>query len=61
MVVGPGLGRNPAMLETAKRIIGFCKEQNMPLILDADGLMIVNKDPSIIEGYDKVPGLRLTR
>ena len=37
LVVGPGLGRDPTMCETAKRIIAAACEKDIPLVIDADG------------------------
>ena len=54
LVVGPGLGREAYMQSFARLAVGIAKEQKMYLVLDADGLYMVNKDPSIIQGYEKV-------
>ena len=54
MVVGPGLGRDPVLLEIGKRVIESCREHNVPLIIDADGLWIINSRPDIIKGCKQV-------
>lgn len=51
LVVGPGLGRDPLMQATVALVIRAARSRNMPVILDADALQIVQKDPSIIKGY----------
>ncbi|KND04869.1 hypothetical protein, variant [Spizellomyces punctatus DAOM BR117] len=51
LVVGPGLSRDEIMIETTKRVIVKAKENGMPLVIDADGLYLVQKNPDIIRGY----------
>ena len=47
LVVGPGLGRDPTMCETAKRIIAAACERDIPLVIDADGLRLVMEDEDV--------------
>lgn len=35
IVIGPGLGRDPLMLETAARVIEEAKKKGMPFVVDA--------------------------
>ncbi|KAH8891835.1 Ribokinase-like protein [Thozetella sp. PMI_491] len=51
LVIGPGLGRDPLMQDTVARVIRAAREQGMPIVLDADALLLVQKDPSIVKGY----------
>jgi len=51
IVVGPGLGRDSLMLETAGKIIEAAKGRGMPIVVDADGLFLVQNHPSIVKGY----------
>lgn len=53
LVVGPGLGREGYMQEYARLAIDLAKSQGMYLVLDADALWMVQKDPSVIRGYEK--------
>ncbi|GJJ11555.1 hypothetical protein Clacol_005789 [Clathrus columnatus] len=53
LVIGPGLGREGYMQEYARLAIDLAKNQDMYLVLDADALWMVQKDPSIIHGYTK--------
>ncbi|XP_062862175.1 ATP-dependent (S)-NAD(P)H-hydrate dehydratase isoform X2 [Trichomycterus rosablanca] len=53
LVVGPGLGREDNLLKNAKEIIEKSKTRGIPIIIDADGLWLVAKDPSIIQGYQR--------
>lgn len=51
LVIGPGLGRDPLMQETCARVIRAARDRGMPMVLDADALMLVSKDPSLVKGY----------
>ncbi|KAK4085479.1 uncharacterized protein Triagg1_469 [Trichoderma aggressivum f. europaeum] len=51
LVVGPGLGRDPLMQATVARVIRAARESNMPVVLDADALQIVQTDPDVVKGY----------
>ncbi|KAL0060883.1 hypothetical protein AAF712_012347 [Marasmius tenuissimus] len=51
LIIGPGLGREPYMQRFASVALSIAKDQNMFLVLDADGLFLLNKDPSLLKGY----------
>ncbi|KAH7319954.1 Ribokinase-like protein [Stachybotrys elegans] len=51
LVIGPGLGRDPLMQETVARVIRAARDRKMPVVLDADALLLVQKDPSLVRGY----------
>ncbi|KAI9152538.1 hypothetical protein H9P43_009330 [Blastocladiella emersonii ATCC 22665] len=51
VVLGPGLGRDPVMMQLARGILAAVKERGMPVVLDADALYLVAQDPNIIRGY----------
>jgi len=51
LVIGPGLGREKLMQDTCAAVIIAAKKQNMPFVLDADGLHLVNTNPSLVKGY----------
>lgn len=53
LVIGPGLGRESYMQEYARLVIDLAKNQDMYLVLDADALWMIQKDPGIIHGYKK--------
>lgn len=59
IVIGPGLGREDETMTLVYDIIKTCKALQKPLIIDADGLYAVSKNPSIIKDYPS-PGLILT-
>lgn len=52
LVVGPGLGRDPKMLAASERIIQVAKQNNKPLVIDADGLHLIGQSLDIIRGYE---------
>ncbi|XP_075708617.1 ATP-dependent (S)-NAD(P)H-hydrate dehydratase isoform X2 [Rhinoderma darwinii] len=54
LVIGPGLGRNDSILDTAKGIIEKAKAKGIPLVIDADGLWLIAQQPSVIQGYQRV-------
>ncbi len=51
LVVGPGLGRDPLMQQTCARVIRAARERGMPLVLDADALLLVGGEPGLVKGY----------
>jgi ATP-dependent NAD(P)H-hydrate dehydratase len=51
LVVGPGLGRDPLMHDTVSRVIRAARDKNMPIVMDADALQIVQRDPDLVRGY----------
>lgn len=51
VVIGPGLGRDPMLLETVASIINIVKSQKKPLVIDADGLYLVQNKLELIKGY----------
>ncbi|KAI8901270.1 carbohydrate kinase [Globomyces pollinis-pini] len=53
IVIGPGLGRHPKTLSLVSNIIQETKNLNLPLIIDADGLFLIQNNPSLIRNYSK--------
>ncbi|KAK1749325.1 H-hydrate dehydratase [Echria macrotheca] len=51
LVVGPGLGRDPLMQDTCARVIRAARDRGIPMVLDADALLLVIKDPDLVRGY----------
>lgn len=51
IVIGPGLGRDPAMQETCARVITEAKKRNISFVLDADGLYLAQTRPDLVQGY----------
>ncbi|KAK4673050.1 hypothetical protein QC763_108380 [Podospora pseudopauciseta] len=53
LVIGPGLGRDPLMQKTVALVIQAAKKQNMPMVLDADALLLICNDPDLVRGYQE--------
>jgi ATP-dependent NAD(P)H-hydrate dehydratase len=51
LVIGPGLGRDPLMQDTCARVIEAARKQNLPFVLDADGLILAQVRPELVQGY----------
>ncbi|KAL2530471.1 ATP-dependent (S)-NAD(P)H-hydrate dehydratase [Forsythia ovata] len=41
LVVGPGLGRDPFLLDCVSEIIKHARQSNVPIVVDGDGLFLV--------------------
>jgi ATP-dependent NAD(P)H-hydrate dehydratase len=53
LVVGPGLGRDPLMLDVARAVILRAREALLPLVLDGDALFLVAREPELVKGYSQ--------
>jgi ATP-dependent NAD(P)H-hydrate dehydratase len=51
LVIGPGLGREDYMQSYAKLALSIARNNAMFVVLDADGLYMINQDPAAIQGY----------
>ncbi len=53
LVIGPGLGRDDITLKQVAAIIKAARSHDppIPLVLDADGLFLINSDPDLVKGY----------
>ena len=51
LVVGPGLGRDAAVLDGVGAAIAAARERGLPIVLDADGLWLVALRPELVAGY----------
>jgi ATP-dependent NAD(P)H-hydrate dehydratase len=51
LVIGPGLGRDPLMQDTCALVIRAARDRGMPMVLDADALQLVQRDPDLVRGY----------
>ncbi|ORX83729.1 Ribokinase-like protein, partial [Anaeromyces robustus] len=51
LVIGPGLSRDQGLITTVEKIIEKAKAVNLPLVIDADGLWIIQNNPDLIKGY----------
>lgn len=50
IVIGPGAGRHPSMIDTIKRVISFAVQCQKPLVIDGDGLWVVTQNPTLVTG-----------
>ncbi|CAM9450357.1 unnamed protein product [Chrysoparadoxa australica] len=51
LVVGPGLGRDSEVFKSVRDVILMARERELPLVLDADALMLCALYPDTIKGY----------
>ncbi|KAH9606887.1 hypothetical protein KSS87_019721 [Heliosperma pusillum] len=51
LVVGPGLGRDPFLLDCVSDIIRTARHLNIPLVIDGDGLFLVTNNLELVSGY----------
>ncbi|KAF3909142.1 hypothetical protein ABW21_db0207838 [Orbilia brochopaga] len=51
IVVGPGLGRDELMQKAAGRVMKAAREKGMGIVVDADALLLVGADPSLVRSY----------
>ncbi|KAH8298296.1 hypothetical protein KR059_011893 [Drosophila kikkawai] len=54
IVFGPGLGREPKIIETATNLLKLCLNAQKPIVIDADGLFILNDNIDLIYGHSNV-------
>ena len=52
VVIGPGLGRNPKVLDQAKQILFEFNKRGVPVVLDADALWMLSEEPGMLEQLD---------
>ncbi|KAG0744870.1 hypothetical protein G6F57_001981 [Rhizopus arrhizus] len=53
LVVGPGLSRDELMLDSAKELILKAREKNMAIVVDGDGLYLIQQHPETVKDYKK--------
>ncbi|KAL3475807.1 Ribokinase-like protein [Aspergillus californicus] len=51
LVIGPGLGRDDVTLKVVTEVMKEARSKSIPFILDADGLLLVSKNPDLVKGY----------
>ena len=49
LVVGPGLGRDPLMLDIAAEVMVCARRYRMPFVVDGDGLFLISQVGSIMD------------
>jgi ATP-dependent NAD(P)H-hydrate dehydratase len=53
LILGPGLSRDPPLLSQAALILSAAREKNLPVVIDADGLLLVAEEPARVKGWDE--------
>ncbi|CAN0886893.1 ATP-dependent (S)-NAD(P)H-hydrate dehydratase [Linum grandiflorum] len=51
LVVGPGLGRDPFLLDCVGAIMMQARLSNVPLVVDGDGLFLITNNVDLVRGY----------
>lgn len=51
LVIGPGLGRDEAVLSAVAGAVQEARARGIPLVIDADGLWLVNQRLELVQGY----------
>ncbi|KAI4311253.1 hypothetical protein MLD38_036162 [Melastoma candidum] len=51
LVVGPGLGRDPFLLDCISEILKLARLSNIPIVIDGDGLFLVTNCLDLVRGY----------
>ncbi|XP_057956811.1 ATP-dependent (S)-NAD(P)H-hydrate dehydratase isoform X1 [Malania oleifera] len=51
LVVGPGLGRDPFLLDCVSEIMRHARQSNIPIVVDGDGLFLVTNSLDLVSGY----------
>ncbi|KAK1395204.1 ATP-dependent (S)-NAD(P)H-hydrate dehydratase [Heracleum sosnowskyi] len=51
LVIGPGLGRDPYLLDCVSDIIKRARQSNVPMVIDGDGLFLVTNCLDLVSGY----------
>ncbi|ORX35741.1 putative cytoplasm protein [Kockovaella imperatae] len=61
LIIGPGLGRDDHMQSCARIAFELARENDqMSVVVDADGLWLVQNDPSVVMDWPGVPRIVLT-
>ncbi|WVR06911.1 ATP-dependent (S)-NAD(P)H-hydrate dehydratase [Kwoniella sp. DSM 27419] len=61
LVIGPGLGRSEHMQQCAKVAFEIAREnEDMGVVVDADGLWLVQNEPNVVMDWPGVPRIILT-
>ncbi|KAF9281875.1 hypothetical protein BGZ74_002260, partial [Mortierella antarctica] len=53
LVIGPGLSRDATMQRVAKYAIQKARSLFMPVVIDADALLLIQNEPELVQGYSR--------
>ncbi|KAK7359733.1 hypothetical protein VNO77_01698 [Canavalia gladiata] len=51
LVIGPGLGRDPFLLDCVSEIMRHARQSNIPIVIDGDGLFLITDNLDLVSGY----------
>ncbi|XP_061347890.1 ATP-dependent (S)-NAD(P)H-hydrate dehydratase-like isoform X1 [Gastrolobium bilobum] len=51
LVIGPGLGRDPFLLDCVSEIMKHARQSSIPIVIDGDGLFLVTDHLDLVSGY----------
>lgn len=51
LLLGPGMGRHPAVRKAAAGMVRAAREKGVPVVLDADAIAMVVADPEAVRGF----------
>lgn len=51
LVIGPGLGRDPFLLDCVSDIMRHARQSNVPMVIDGDGLFLVTNCVDLVSNY----------
>lgn len=51
IIIGPGLGRQKETFHVVTEIIETIREKRIPLVIDADGLFLINEKPHLLKDF----------
>lgn len=51
LVIGPGLGRTEFMQGCAREALKLAKEMDIGVVIDADGLWLINSEPELVKDW----------
>ncbi|XP_038878237.1 ATP-dependent (S)-NAD(P)H-hydrate dehydratase isoform X2 [Benincasa hispida] len=51
LVIGPGLGRDPFLLDCVSEIIRHARQNNIPMVIDGDGLFLITDNLHLVSNY----------
>lgn len=60
LVIGPGLGRSEFMQSCAREALNMARELDIGVVVDADGLWLLNSEPDLVRKWDGIPRVILT-
>lgn len=60
VIIGPGLGRTDFTQSCAREALRLAKDLDIGVVIDADGLWLLNSEPELVKDWEGVPRVVLT-